>query len=165
MASESTVNGTPSRVLRLSASAPKKPIKSTEFFRYTIKSSVFCSRFSRGTLKARGLVLPRRLLRRYQKNSAWRPKASFGRWIFLEGPQTAGPAKPEAERASAGRRELPRAVPAGKRDRTEVWTRTLDQGFVADDKRRTVIRAASNRHFSPRRGKIRASAGTTGSAS
>jgi hypothetical protein len=53
VASESTVNGTPSRVLRVSASAPRKPIKSTEFW-YTIKSSVFCSRFSRGTLKREG---------------------------------------------------------------------------------------------------------------
>ncbi len=70
-----------------------------------------------------------------------------------------------AERASAGRRELPRAVPARKRDRTEVWTRTLDLGLLADDKRRTVTRAASNRDCSPHSGKIRASGGTTGSAS
>ena len=47
VASERTVKGTPSRVARLSASAPRKPMKST-LFCYKAKSSVFCSPFSRG---------------------------------------------------------------------------------------------------------------------
>ncbi len=60
-----------------------------------------------------------------------------------------GAAKPQAERASAGRSELPRAVPARKRDRTEVCTRTLRLrvGQRAGDVSRN-IRAAVNRECS-----------------
>ena len=75
-------------------------------YRYTIKSSVFCSRFSRGTPPngARGTA-PKAAFAEEPKESGQRIKRSFGRWIVLEGPQPVGVTKPQAERASAGRRK------------------------------------------------------------
>jgi hypothetical protein len=76
-------------VLRLSESAPKKRIKSTEFW-YTIKSSVFCSRFSWGTLKARGFCSQGQGL------------------LFMEAPCNGGTVNPEGP-SSSGKQKARRA--------------------------------------------------------
>lgn len=91
---------------------------STEFW-YMFETSDLCSRFARGTLKREGPA----------------PKAAFAgepkesgmfAMIVLEGPQPTRTAKPEAERASAGRRDDPEAVPARRRERTEGCARIPD---------------------------------------
>ena len=98
-ASESTVKGTPSRVLRVSASVPKKPIKSTEFW-YTIKSSVFCSRFSRGTLKGVGFCSQCQGL--LIMEAPWN-----GGTVNLEGPVVQGKQKSRRARVRRAQRVTP----------------------------------------------------------
>jgi len=61
--------------------------------------------------------------------------------IVLEGPQPTRAAKPEAEHASAGRRDDPEAVPARRRDRTEGRTRIPDWGCRTGESGLTVTRA------------------------
>ena len=54
------------------------------------KSSVFCSRFSRGTQKSERVLSPKAAFAEGPKESGQRLKRSFGRWIVLEGPQPVG---------------------------------------------------------------------------
>ena len=112
---------------------------STEFW-YMFETSDFCSRFARGTLKREGPA-PKAAFVEEPKESG-----IFG-MIVLEGPQPGGEAKPEAELASAGRRNAPEAVPVRIRDRTEVSARIPDSGYMCDVTRLAVTGGVASKFW------------------